>query len=263
MNKIYIFSIATVVNVMLLCHGWALELSGTIYDINGMPNANQTLLLTRHETVEEMSQSLDPKGSYPTDVNVEIAGKGWSCKSDELGHYIFTNLQSGIYDIIVLGGEYPFSQQQEDVDYDYGGRHIELFSESVTGLALTPVPIEYFTIHGELRYIEDDAPVQAEVGISPIPSAAGPNMSRPEIILKLMKSANSDENGMFIKHNAQVGNYMIDVSIKDQTSISTRLVANFDICPDGDIVISNTELQRVAECGVKLTLWTMKQTSIQ
>ena len=263
MTKRDIFTMATVVNVMLLCHGWALELSGTIYDINGMRYANQTLILTRHETVEEMSHSLDSKDSSPTNVNIEIAGKGWSCKSDELGQFSFTNLQSGIYDIVVLGGDYVSNPEKEEVHYDYGGRQIELLSESVTNIKLTPVQLEYFSIHGELRYLEDDAPVRAEVGISPIPSPAGPNMSRPELILKLMKNANSDENGMFIKHNAQVGSYMIDVSINDQTSISTRLIAKFDICRDGDIVISRTELQRIAELGIKLKLWTLKQASIQ
>lgn len=262
MKKNIVIIIIVGINILLSYSGLAFDLSGTILDENGRPSSNHTLLLSRQETIDEMSQSLDPTGDFPTDIDMELVGEGWSCKSDELGHFTFTNLQNGIYDIVVYGRDYPLSKQTEE-DYDYGGRHIELSSESITNIILTPVPIEYFSIHGEIWCLEADSPVRAEVGIAPSLSTAGKYMSRPEVMMNFMKNVNSDGNGIFVKQNAPVGDYTIDVFINRQSNNSIRLAADFSLTQNGGVVINDMGLRRLTDHNVKLKLWTTKQTSIQ
>ena len=273
MNRIIISALSLISFSVLGYNGYGIELSGSILDENNRPCINHTVLLYKQETVEEIERLMThaPYGSKQQYSNgefntttktlsFELEGNkaGWSCRSDELGHFAFPNLASGKYILNV----FPHSAEQNDSSggYEYVATNIELSYDNISDLIITPVHIEYFEVLGNLTSIKTGRPIAADVCVTPSELAAVPGLSVKNS-MELMKSVKADGNGHFFKHNVPIGNFFLDLSNINEASIRSNVSFQISINGDGEISVSEPYKMYLHENSIDIKLWTTKQTS--
>jgi len=252
--KKLVFSVTFIgIYIVLICNGLGLELSGTILDENGAPRIIQNIILVKNETAEEI-MSID---GWPIDTAKESDEIGWSCRSDESGYYIFSNLTSGAYALCV----WPSTLEKEGMEegYEYVATHFELSSENISDLIIKPVQVEYYIVHGELRSEKTGLPIIAEVLFhSPTPTI-GTGLSM-ETGRELMVNTQTDENGVFLKSNVPPGNYSLLISNTNEPSLTPfGVTLPIYISNDGEIIITDSDLQWLSHYNLDLKLWSTKE----
>lgn len=269
MKRVVVSSLS-LIGCIAFCHyGYGFDLSGSILDEHGKICPNFAVLLNKQESPEEIEQamlsftvdskqasSLEEFNAATTELSsiFEDNKTGWASRSDDLGHFAFTNLTSGKYILTATSG---LNEQGQSGDgYVYPAVSMEITSENISGLTVAPVKLKYFTAHGNLLSIKAGRPITADVGVLPLDPASILSMSA-KISLELLKSVKADENGYFFKPNLPAGEYSLELSnITEMVGSRSRISFQIRIHDDGQIDVSELYRTYLSEMGVDVKLWT-------